>query len=380
MTVYIFPLFSILILCLSNWTLSYAGNPYSRYKKITERISLPKGFKIEIYSDNVPSARSLTLGDNGTVYVGSRNGGKIYALPDKDKDGKPDETIVVTQGLTMPIGVAFLKGDLFVSEVSRIIVLRKVARYLHTTPKVEVVYDWFPKDLHHGAKYLRVGPDGKLYTPVGAPCNICKPKKEIYATITRLNPDGSGFEIFAKGIRNSVGFDWHPETNVLWFTENGRDWLGDDIPPDELNYATTIGHHFGYPYCHAGDIPDPKYGVLKSCEEFTAPAWRFPAHVAPLGATFYRGKQFPKEYHHQLFVAQHGSWNRSDPQGYRITIVNFKNGDPVSEKVFAKGWLQKKGKALGRPVDILEMPDGSLLVSDDKRGVIYKITYINSSG
>ena len=193
--------------------------------------------------------------------------------------------------------------------------------------------------------------------------------------MTRLNPDGSGFEIFAEGIRNSVGFDWHPETKELWFAENGRDWLGDDIPPDELNHAPTAGRHFGYPYCHAGDIPDPKYGKLKSCERFTPPSWRFPAHVAPLGAKFYRGKQFPKEYRHQLFVAEHGSWNRSVPQGYRIAVINFEKGNPVSEHVFAEGWLQANGKVLGRPVDILEMPDGSLLVSDDQRGVIYKITY-----
>ena len=307
--------------------------------------------------------------------MGSRGSGKIYALPDYNKDGKPDKTIVVAQGLTMPIGVAFFKDDLFVAEVSRIVVFRNIAQNLNIAPKSEVVYDWFPKDPHHGAKYLRIGPDSKLYAPVGAPCNICKSEKAIYATMTRLNPDGSGFEIFAEGIRYSVGFDWHPETEELWFTENGRDWLGDDVPPDELNHAPAAGQHFGYPYCHAGDIPDPKFGSMKPCEEFTPPSWRFPAHVAPLGARFYRGKQFPKIYRHQLFVAQHGSWNRSEPQGYRIAVINFENGNPISEHVFAEGWLQANGKVLGRPVDILEMPDGSLLVSDDQRGVIYKITY-----
>ena len=361
--------------CLSSLSQAFADGTNNRYKSIIKRITLPDGFNIEIYSDKIQNARSLAVGDDGTVYVGSRGSGKIYALPDYDKNGKPDATIVIAQDLIMPIGVAFFNGDLFVTEVSRIIVFKNITHNLNTAAKSEVVYDWFPKDLHHGAKYLRVGPDGKLYTPVGAPCNSCRPKKAIYATMTRMNPDGSDFEIFAEGIRNSVGFDWHPVTQELWFTENGRDWLGDDIPPDELNHAPIAGRHFGYPYCHAGNLPDPKYGNVEPCENFTPPSWQFPAHVAPLGVRFYRGKQFPKEYRNQLFVAQHGSWNRSKPQGYRIAVVKFEKGNPVSEQVFAEGWLQTNGKVLGRPVDILEMPDGSLLISDDQRSVIYKITY-----
>ena len=191
----------------------------------------------------------------------------------------------------------------------------------------------------------------------------------------RIDPDGNNFEIIAHGVRNSVGFDWHPVTKTLFFTDNGRDHLGNDIPPDELNQLSKVGQHFGYPYCHGGTIADPKFGKERECTEFTAPQWRFPAHVAPLGIRFYQGDQFPASYRNQLFVAQHGSWNRDIPDGYRIMQLHFKNGQPVSESVFAQGWLSKSGKVSGRPVDILELKDGSLLVSDDKRGVIYRIRY-----
>jgi glucose/arabinose dehydrogenase len=246
---------------------------------------------------------------------------------------------------------------------------------LDNPPKPEVVYDGYPSDKHHGWKYLRVGPDGKLYVPVGAPCNICLSDNEIYATLTRLDVDGKHREIFARGIRNTVGFDWHPQTGELWFTDNGRDLLGDDVPPEELNHAPKAGMHFGYPYCHAGSIADPEYGGRRPCKDFTPPAWQFPAHVAPLGVHFYRGQSYPEAYRGQLFVAQHGSWNRTQPQGYRIVVVRFSNGQPVSDEVFAEGWLQPNGQVLGRPVDILELADGSLLVSDDRRGVIYRITH-----
>lgn len=354
---------------------AFAEHLQRPYTPITERIKLPAGFDIKLYAEGIPNARSLTLGDDGTVYVGSRTEGKVYALPDRNRDGKSDEVIVIANGLKMPNGVAFLNGDLYVAEVPRILRFTGISEKLNSPPKPDVVYKWFPSDVHHGWKYLRVGPDGKLYTAVGAPCNICKSKKPVYASITRLNPNGSGFEIFAKGVRNTVGFDWHPTTRELWFNENGSDWLGDDIPPDELNNAPRIGLHFGYPYCHGEDIADPEFGSEKPCERFTPPAWNYPAHVAALGTTFYRGKQFPKKYRQQLFVAQHGSWNRREPQGYRIVVIEFENGKPVAESVFADGWLPKRGKAVGRPVDILELPDGNLLVSDDLRGVIYKITY-----
>ncbi|MGX2040478.1 PQQ-dependent sugar dehydrogenase [Methylocaldum sp. MU1018] len=338
-------------------------------------IKLPPGFRIAIYTDRTPDARSLALGNDGTVYVGSMDEGKVYAVRDPDRDGKADRVDVVAADLNMPNGVAFADGDLYVAELSRILKFKDIERQLAPPPKPEVVFDRYPGDAHHGWKYLRVGPDGKLYVPVGAPCNVCLSEKEIYATLTRLDKEGSNFEIYARGIRNTVGFDWHPETKELWFTDNGRDWMGDDVPPDELNHAPKPGLHFGFPYCHGKDIADPSFGKGKNCAEFQPPAWTFPAHAAALGTRFYTGKQFPAEYRGRLFVAQHGSWNRSTPDGYRVVTVEFQGGRPVNEKVFAEGWLQPDGKVLGRPVDVLQMPDGALLISDDKAGAIYRIAY-----
>ncbi|MCX8048845.1 MAG: sorbosone dehydrogenase family protein [Methylohalobius sp.] len=338
-------------------------------------IKLPAGFRIELFAQDVPNARSLALGEDGTVYVGSMKAGKVYALRDEDGDGQAEHRYVLAEGLTMPNGVAVYRGDLYVAEVSKIMRFKDIAHKLSAPPKPEVVIDTLPTDLWHGWKYLRVGPDGKLYFNVGAPCNVCVQDNEIYATLVRVDPDGKNLEIFARGVRNSVGFDWHPKSQALWFTDNGRDWLGDDRPPDELNRAAKAGLHFGFPHCHSGDIPDPEYGKDTECKEFTPPAWRFGAHVAPLGARFYTGTQFPAQYRGQLFVAQHGSWNRTKPVGYRVVFLEFKDEKPVAEHVFAEGWLQPDGKVLGRPVDILQLKDGSLLVSDDQRGVIYRIYY-----
>jgi glucose/arabinose dehydrogenase len=237
-----------------------------------------------------------------------------------------------------------------------------------------VVNDQFPSDRHHGWKYIAFDPDGMLYVPVGAPCNVCEKADERYATIMKMRPDGSHLEVFARGIRNSVGFDWHPESGELWFTNNGRDWMGDDLPPDTLHHAPEKGLHFGFPYCHGGDIPDPKYGKKRNCNEFTPPAMNLDPHVAALGMKFYTGGMFPKEYRNQIFIAEHGSWNRTVPIGYRITLVRLKGNRAVSYEVFAEGWLQGE-KAWGRPVDILVMPDGALLVSDDRAGAIYRISY-----
>lgn len=338
-------------------------------------IKLPPGFRISVYTDQTPDARSLALGDDGTVYVGSMSEGKVYAVRDENRDGAVDRVYTLAKGLNMPNGVAVLDGDLYVAEISRILKFKDIGRHLAEPPTAEAVYDDFLKDVHHGWKYLRVGPDRKLYTAVGAPCNICLSEKEIFATLVRLNPDGGNFEIYARGIRNTVGFDWHPDTRELWFTDNGRDWLGDDAPPDELNHAPKSGLNFGYPYCHAKDIADPEFGQRKSCSEFTPPAWTFSAHVAALGARFYSGSLFPAEYRGRLFVAQHGSWNRSAPVGYRVVAVRFEGGKPVDDQVFAEGWLKANGEVAGRPVDILQMPDGALLVSDDKQGAIYRIAY-----
>ncbi len=340
-----------------------------------DRINLPKGFHIAYFTDQTPEARSLALGDDGTVYVGTTDKGKIYAVRDNDQDGKADRVYTLASGLKLPNGVAYANGALYVAEVSRLIRFKDISGKLDAPPTPEVLFDGYPGDTHHGWRYLRMGPDGKLYISVGAPCNICLPDKEIYATLTRLDPDGKNMEIFARGIRNTVGFDWHPATKELWFTDNGRDWLGNEVPPDELNHAPKAGMHFGFPYCHAGNILDPEFGKGKSCADFTAPDWVFPAHVAALGMRFYTGSQFPPEYRNQLFVAQRGSWNRTPPLGYRVALVKFEQGKPVADQIFADGWLQPNGAVLGRPVDILQMPDGAILVSDERRGAIYRITY-----
>jgi len=368
----------LLALFLINPCLAFALQ--NSHQNIIKQLHVPAGFTLSIFADNLPNARSLALGDNGTVFVGTGSEGSVYAVQDSNSDGVADKSYVIASHLYMPNGVAYRDGSLYVAEVNRIIRFDRITQQLANPPKPVVVYDQFPSEQHHGWKYLRFGPDNKLYTSVGAPCNICEPEQPIYSSLVRLNADGSGFEILARGIRSSVGFDWQPETNALFFTDNGRDYLGDDMPPDELNQWTTTGEHFGFPYCHGGDIPDPEFGADKKCRQFTAPVWKFKAHIAPLGLRFYRGKQFPVEFQNQLFVAEHGSWNRSEPQGYRVVSVKFKQGKPVSEQVFIDGWLTKDGKVLGRPVDILEMPDGSLLISDDKLGVIYRVEYKGNHG
>ncbi|MFI3137293.1 MAG: PQQ-dependent sugar dehydrogenase [Methylococcaceae bacterium] len=342
---------------------------------VLQQLHVPDGFKISLFADNVPNARTLALGDNGIVYVGTRQEGSVYALQDTNQDGISDKRYTLGKNLHLPNGVAYKNGALYVAEVNRIIRFDNITTQLDNPPQPKVIYDQLPKDEHHGWKYLRFGPDNKLYTAVGAPCNICEPQQAIYGSLLRLNADGSDVEILAHGIRNTVGFDWRPTTGQLFFTENGRDYLGDDVPPDELNQWSTKGQHFGFPYCHAGDITDPEFGGTKRCEQFAAPAWKFNAHMAPLGMRFYTGSQFPAQYKNQLFVAQHGSWNRSKAHGYRVVSLAFKQGKPSSETVFVDGWLTDKGEVLGRPTDILQLPDDSLLIADDTLGVIYKVEY-----
>jgi glucose/arabinose dehydrogenase len=342
-------------------------------KKLSS-ILLPEGFRIAIYADGISGVRSLTLGEKGTIFAGTRNEGKVYALLDDDGDFKSDRMFVIADGLTMPNGVAFYKGSLFVAEVSRVLRFDNIENRLKNPPEPVVVNDKFPRDRHHGWKYIAFGPDNKLYVPVGAPCNICESKDKRYASIMRMNPDGSSLEIFAHGVRNTVGFDWHPESKSLWFTDNGRDWLGNDLPPDELNNAPEKGMHFGYPYCHGKRIEDPEFGDKRKCSEFTEPQIELGAHVASLGMKFYNGRQFPAAYRGRIFITEHGSWNRNPPSGYRITMVTLKNGKADSYSIFAQGWLNGT-KVSGRPVDLLILPDGSMLVSDDMRGVIYRVWY-----
>lgn len=342
---------------------------------LINNLRYPAGFKLSVYADNLPNARSMALGDNNIVYIGTGLEGKVYAVQDTDHDGKADTTYAL-ENLYMPNGVAYKDGALYVAEINRILRFDNITANLAKPSKPAVVYDQFPSDKHHGWKYIRFGPDGKLYTAVGAPCNNCKSEKPIYATLVRLNPDGSQFEIIANGIRNTVGFDWQPDSNVLFFNDNGRDWLGDDEPPEELNqWSGKIGENFGYPYCHGGEISDPEFGKEKPCSQFTAPVWKYNAHNAPLGMRFYHGRQFPENYRNQLFVALHGSWNRSQPDGYKVALVKFKDGKPVADESFISGWLTQDNQVLGRPVDILEMADGSLLISDDQNGLIYRVEF-----
>ena len=339
-----------------------------------DRITLPPGFTIALYADNVPNARGMARGQDGVLFVGTRDKGDVYAVLDKDGDQRADEVLTIARGLHMPVGVAYRKGSLYVSAVDRILRFDHIDTRVKDVPPPVVVTDRFPKETSHGWKFIAFGPDGKLYVPVGAPCNICEPDPDRYALIGRLNPDGSGYEIVARGVRNSVGFDWDPTTHDLWFTENGRDYLGDNQPPDELNHAAKPGLHFGYPYCHGNKLSDPEYGHKRPCREFTAPAAELGPHVASLGMRFYTGDMFPRKFRNQIFIAEHGSWNRSKKIGYRITVVSRDEQGHTHYSVFADGWLQGQ-QAWGRPADVLVMPDGALLVSDDVAGAIYRISY-----
>jgi glucose/arabinose dehydrogenase len=340
-----------------------------------QTIKLPDGFKIEIFAE-VENARSMAISPSGTVYVGNRNGDKVYAVKDTNGDNVADKKWIIADSLNMPNGVAFRDGDLYVAEVSRILKFPAIESNLANPGKPQVISDTYPTETHHGWKYIAFGPDGKLYVPVGAPCNICESKDEIYASITRMNADGSGREVFAKGVRNTVGFTWHPESKELWFTDNGRDMMGDDIPNCELNYAPTAGMHFGYPYCHEGSVQDPEFGSKRNCSEFVAPVEKLGTHVAPLGLKFYDGTMFPATYKNQMFIARHGSWNRSKKNGYDVSLVKIENNKSTGMEAFASGWLDnEKQEAWGRPVDVLVLPDGSMLVSDDQANVIYRISY-----
>jgi glucose/arabinose dehydrogenase len=338
-----------------------------------DKIKLPSGFSISIYATGVRNARQMALGTNGTLFVGSRDAGNVYALVDRDKDNRADEVIKIAGGLTMPSGIAFRNGSLYVAEISRVIRYDNIESQLRSPPKPVVVNDQFPHETHHGWKFIAFGPDGKLYVPVGAPCNVCR-VDERHGVINRMNADGSGLEVFARGIRNTVGFDWHPATKELWFTDNGADNMGDDTPPDELNVAPKQGMNFGFPDCHAGSIPDPNFGS-QPCSSFTPPALKLTPHGAALGMRFYTGSMFPAEYRNQIFIAEHGSWNRSTPIGYRVMVARLDaNGKAVKYEPFAEGWLQG-AKAWGRPSDVLVMPDGALLVADDEADTIYRIVY-----
>ena len=337
------------------------------------QLTLPPGFRIALYSDQVPNARAMTLGTNGTVFVGSAGAGKVYALTDSNGDGVADKVRVLASGLQLPMGVAFHDGDLYVSAVSRIVVLRDIEHHLDNPPEPELITDKLPTETHHGGKFIAFGPDGKLYVPIGAPCNICDPAPD-HGKLLRMNADGSAWQDVALGVRNTVGFDWQPGTHHLWFTDNGRDLMGDDMPSDELNEITRLGEHFGYPFCHQGDTLDPKFGAGKSCKDYTPPVLKLGAHVAALGMRFYTGKQFPAAYNGAVLIAEHGSWNRSKKSGYRVMTVRLHGNKVLSYAPLVTGFEQNE-LAWGRPVDVQPLADGSVLISDDLAGAVYRLTY-----
>jgi glucose/arabinose dehydrogenase len=364
------------IVCLGACALAVAPSAQSpgpeRLRLST--LTLPPGFSISVYADNVPNARSMALGPKGTLFVGTRTAGTVYAVRDTNGDQKADEVLTLAQGLNMPNGVAVKDGALYVAEVSRIWRYDNIEASLGTSPKAVLVTGTLPPETHHGWKFIAFGPDGLLYVPVGAPCNACERDDPRYASIMRMKPDGTGAEVFASGVRNTVGFDWHPASKELWFTDNGRDMLGDDVPPDELNRAAAKGQHFGFPYCHGGTIADPEFGAKRPCSAFVPPARTLGPHVASLGMRFYTGRMFPARFANQVIIAEHGSWNRTTPIGYRLMLVTLRGNQAIGYEPFAEGWLQGR-TPWGRPVDVLVMPDGALLVSDDLAGAIYRISY-----
>lgn len=334
------------------------------------KLKMPPGFTIEVYA-KILHARQMALGSNGTIFVGT-NDENVYAVT-KDKNNRIKVQIIAS-GLSLPTGVEFHQGALYVAAVDRILRYDNIEHFLNKPPAPVSITNSLPDDSHHGWRFIRFGPDDKLYIAIGLPCNICIKQDPRFGTISRMNKDGSQFEIYAKGIRNSVGFDWDPVTNYLWFTDNGRDWLGDDLPPDEINVAARANLNFGFPYCYGMNKPDHVYN--KNCQSFIPAAYELPAHVAALGMRFYTGKQFPSDYQNQIVIAEHGSWNRSQKTGYQVVLAALTKDRKqiTSVKPFITGWLDH-GTVWGRPVDVLVMKDGSLLISDDFAGVIYRVYY-----
>ncbi len=346
----------------------------ARAELLLNRLTLPEGFVVQVYAEDMDDARQMALSPNGTLYVGSMRAGKVYALRDEDGDGRAESSFVIAKGLLAPSGIAWGKGDLYVGAMGDLFVLRDVDNRLAHPPAPELVTDVWPDKRHHGWKYLGFGPDGGLYVPVGAPCNICLSKNPLFAALHRYDLATGKIETIASGIRNTVGFDWHPQTGEIWFTDNGRDLLGDDVPPEEVNVVTSAGQHFGYPFVHGSDILDPKFGTGHNPQDYQAPRLNLQAHSAALGIEFYTGKQFPPRYQNALFIAQHGSWNRSSKVGYQVLVVYLDGDRVLGHETFVGGWLRGQ-RNWGRPNDVLMAPDGSLLISDDQGDAIYRVSY-----
>jgi len=336
-------------------------------------LQLPPGFSISVFAPDVPGARSLAWSPERVLFVGTRDD-VVYAIPDRDGDYVADTVWTIASGMNISNGVAYHEGSLYIAEISRVTRYDGIDETLPALPPPVEIRTDLPTERHHGWKFIAVGPDDLLYVPVGAPCNVCEDDDERFSSILRMGLDGSELEVFAHGVRNTVGFDWHPSTGALWFTDNGRDLLGDDVPPDELNHAPMPGMHFGFPYCHGGDVLDPEFGAGRDCSEFTPPVQKLGAHVAALGMRFYTGSMFPAEYQGQIFLCEHGSWNRSSKVGYRVSRIRLDGDRAVEYEPFVTGWLSGDSVS-GRPVDLLVAPDGSLLVSDDHAGMIYRIVY-----
>jgi glucose/arabinose dehydrogenase len=340
-----------------------------------DTLKLPPGFAIEVYATGVTNARSMTPGGPGIIYVSTRSDNRVFAVVDKNHRRKGEKVYTIAQGLDVPNGIAYRDGSLFIAQIGRLLRLDGIDGKLASPPKPVVVTEAFPKFEHHGWRYIKFGPDGWLYMPIGAPCNICNREEPIFASIMRMKPDGTGMEVFASGVRNSVGFDWHPVTHELWFTDNGRDELGNDFPPDELNRAAHAGMHFGYPFCHGGVIMDPEFHD-RPCTEFEPPVQNLAPHIAALGMRFYTGAMFPPEYKNAVIIAEHGSWNRARKLGYRVMVVKLDGNKAVSYEPLVSGWLDEQtDEVWGRPADVEVLDDGSLLISDDWKGVIYRLTY-----
>lgn len=341
------------------------------------RLKLPDGFSIEIYSKEVPNARTLRRGGPGIVYVGNRQEDKVYALVDKDGDHRPEAVHVIASGLDQPNGLAYRDGDLFIAEVSKITRLNNIDNQLENPPKPVLVTDTLPNKKHHGWRYIDFGPDGLLYIAIGAPCNICKREEPIFASISRLDPlqeMGGKMDVFARGVRNSLGFGWHPTTGEFWFTENGGDDLGDDLPGDELNRVTSEGQDFGYPACHAGIIADPKFGSPQACAGTQQPVQVLDPHVAALGMEFTAGRGLPAPHEQSVLIAEHGSWNREKKLGYRVMEVRLEGNRATHYLPFIDGWVDATSDTVwGRPVDLEFLDDGSILLSDDWQGAVYRV-------
>ena len=339
-----------------------------------DNIRLPEGFEIKVFAKNITDPRSIIVNKDGVVFVSSPSSGKVFALIDADKDGLADKQYPIASNLKLPHGLAFFNDALYVAEIDRITRFETSNKQWTGKLKKSQIITGLPKDRHHGYKVIGVGPDRKIYLGIGVPCNVCILNRDKFGVIKRLNLDGSGLETYAYGIRNTVGFDWHPVTGELWFNDHGRDWLGDDLPSDELNHAPVAKLDFGFPYCHQGDIPDPELADKRSCREFVPPKFKHGAHVAPNGLHFYTGRSFPDIYRNSIFIAQHGSWNRSIKSGYKITVIKSKADGELFSEVFAEGW-EKNGTVKGRPVDIAVNNTGDLLITDDYAGMVYIIRY-----